>query len=376
MPLRSLTLLPLVALIAAPLTATAEASSLGRYGSEKASFEVVELADGLDHPWGMDFLPDGDIVITERNGGIQRWDRDTGALTEIAGAPRSHQSGQGGLLDIALDPNFAETPWVYISHAGAGNEIGGTVVTRAKLVGDRLVDHEVIFEAQPKTRGRSHYGSRFAFMDDGTLLVTLGDRYSHLDEAQNLDNHIGTTVRINPDGSVPADNPFVGHSDARPEVFSYGHRNQQGLAIAPDGTIWQHEHGPRGGDEVNVLEPGKNYGWPAITYGINYSGSIISEETHAPGMEQPVIYWDPSIAPSGLAYYDGDAFPGWKGSLFVGALKFLHLRRLTLDGREVVAQEELLKPLSERIRDVAVGPDGLIYVLTDSSDGLLLQLRP
>ena len=241
----------------------------------------------------------------------------------------------------------------------------------------RLTDVETIFVAAPKTGGRAHYGSRLLFAPDGSLYVTLGDRYSHRKEAQNPGTHLGSVIRITDSGGVPADNPFVGRSDARPEVFTYGHRNVQGMALHPrTGAVWTHEHGPRGGDEVNILKPGANYGWPAVTHGVDYSGAVISDRSEAPGMEPPLVYWVPSIAPSGMAFYSGDAFPEWQGDLFVGALAGAHLRRLELDGDRVTAQEELLVDLNERIRDVRSGPDGFLYLLTDASDGRLLRLVP
>jgi aldose sugar dehydrogenase len=249
---------------------------------------------------------------------------------------------------------------------------------RAKLNGGRLEDGKVIFEARPKTAGAAHYGSRLLFAPDGKLFVTLGERFLHKNEAQNTANHLGKVIRINDDGSVPKDNPFVGKSGAAPEIYSFGHRNSQGIALRPGTTeIWEHEHGPQGGDEVNILKAGANYGWPKITYGIDYDGSIISDKTALPGMEQPVVYWVPSIAPSGMAFYAGDKFPKWKGDLFVGALAKTHLRRLHLDGAKVVEQEELLAGLEERIRDVRSGPDGYLYVVTDNaSNGRVLRLEP
>ncbi|MPZ10964.1 MAG: PQQ-dependent sugar dehydrogenase [Kiloniellaceae bacterium] len=335
------------------------------------------MAEGLEHPWGMAFLPDGGMLITERPGRLRLLKDGRLQPEAIAGTPEVVARGQGGLLDVALHPDFADNRLVYLSYAGAGEDGVGTEVARARFDGSRLEDLEVIFRAEPKTSGRNHFGSRLLFADDGTLYITLGDRYSFKEEAQNPANHLGSIVRLNDDGSVPDDNPFVGRQDARPEIFSYGHRNVQGLALQrATGTLWAHEHGPQGGDEVNILRPGANYGWPAITYGIDYSGAIISEKTSAPGMEQPVVFWDPSIAPSGMAFYDGDRFPKWKGDLFVGALAHQHLRRLMIEGQRVVGQEVLLEELGERIRDVRVGPDGYLHVLTDSSNGRLLRLEP
>ena len=345
--------------------------------SDKHDFRIVPVVGGLDHPWGLAFLPNGDMLVTERSGQL-RIVRD-GVLDPkpIQGVPKVFASGQGGLLDVALHPNFDINRLVYLSYAGRGPGGAGTEVARGRLAGNRLAGVEVIFRAAPKTGGSNHYGSRLLFAADGTLFITTGDRYSYLEQAQDTSDHLGTIVRVRDDGSVPESNPFVGREGALPEIFSYGHRNVQGLARRPgDNAIWAHEHGPRGGDEVNILKPGANYGWPAITYGIDYSGAIISDQTEAPGMEQPVVYWDPSIAPSGMVFYDGDRFPNWQGDLFVGALVQTHLRRLELDGDRVVKQEVLLEDLGERIRDVRVGPDGYLYVLTDSSDGQVLRLEP
>jgi glucose/arabinose dehydrogenase len=359
------------------LTMAPAASAQEIEQSQQHDFRIETLADGLAHPWGLAFLPDGGLLITERPGRLRLYKDGALQPEPVAGVPEVVARGQGGLLDVALHPDFAGNGLVYLSYAGAGEDGAGTEVARARFDGAALHDLEVIFRAEPKVGGGNHFGSRLRFAGDGTLYVTLGDRYRYMKEAQSLDNHLGTIVRLNDDGSVPDDNPFVGQQDARPEIFSYGHRNVQGLAVQPGtGTLWAHEHGPQGGDELNILKPGANYGWPAITYGIDYSGAIISEKSEAPGMEQPVVYWVPSIAPSGMAFYDGDAFPEWQGDLFLGALSHLHLRRLEIEGEEVVAQEELLTGLSERIRDVHAGPDGLLYVLTDSSDGKLLRLAP
>jgi len=367
------------ALIAAALW-WAQAARAGEvFRSEQHSFRVVPVASGLAHPWGMTFLPGGEILVSEREGRL-RVVRD-GALDPkpISGLPRIAVAGQGGLLDVALDPDYADNRLIYFSYAGGRPGNAGTEVARGRLdLGHMaLEDVETIFRVEPKTGGSAHYGSRLQFAPDGTLYITLGDRYSYMDEAQSLENHLGTIVRINPDGSVPEDNPFVGREDAKPEIFSYGHRNVQGIALRPGtSTIWAHEHGPRGGDELNILKAGANHGWPEITYGIDYSGAIISEKTEAPGMEQPVVYWDPSIAPSGMTFYDGEAFPQWRGDVFLGALAHRHLRRLEMEGDEVVAQEELLGALNARIRDVVEGPDGLLYVLTDAPNGRILRLEP
>jgi glucose/arabinose dehydrogenase len=345
--------------------------------SEQAAFRAVTLAKGLDHPWGMAFLPGGGILITERPGGLRLYSDGRLQPGAIQGSPQVAARGQGGLLDVALHPDFAQNRLVYLSYAGAGPGGAGTEVARARFDGTELTGLEVIFRAEPKTPGGAHYGSRLAFDREGRLYISLGDRRNYLEEAQNPANHLGSIIRLEDDGEVPGDNPFLGVEGSRPEIFSYGHRNVQGLALNPaSGEIWAHEHGPRGGDEVNILKAGANFGWPAITYGIDYSGAIISDKTEAPGMEQPVVYWVPSIAPSGMAFYDGDLFSQWKGDLFVGALAGRHLRRLELQGDEVTGQEELLTGLRERIRDVRSGPDGYLYLLTDSGNGRLIRLEP
>jgi len=361
------------ALLAAP------ALSNDVYQSEQHDFRVVTVASGLAHPWGMAFLPGGEMLVSERDGRL-RVVRNGELVSEpVSGLPRMMVGGQGGLLDVTLDPDYEKNGLIYFAYAGGSPGSAGTEVARGRLDLDAMAlrDVETIFEVEPKTPGAAHYGGRLQFHPDGTLYVTLGDRYSYMDQAQNIENHLGSIVRINPDGSVPDDNPFVGRDDAQPEIYTYGNRNVQGIALRPGTTtIWQHEHGPRGGDELNIVQPGVNYGWPEITYGIDYSGAIISEKTEAPGMEQPVVYWDPSIAPSGMTFYDGDKFPQWRGDIFMGALAHRHLRRLDMDGDEVVGQEELLAGLNARIRDVVEGPDGLLYVLTDADNGRILRLEP
>lgn len=361
------------------LAQSADAASGELYKSTAGhAFRLAEVAVGLKNPWSLAFLPDGSMLVTEREGRLRLIRGDKLEKDPVADTPKVVARGQGGLLDVVLHPQFASNGLIYLSYSAAGEGGSNTAVMRARLNGNRLEDPQVIFEARPKTEGGNHYGSRLLFAPDGTLFVTLGDRFSYRDEAQSTANHIGTVVRINDDGSVPKDNPFVGKAGALPEIYSFGHRNSQGIALRPGTTeIWQHEHGPRGGDEVNILKPGANYGWPKITYGIDYSGAIISDKQALPGMEQPVVYWVPSIGPSGMAFYTGDKFPKWKGDLFIGALAKTHLRRLRLDGAKVVEQEELLAGLEERIRDVRSGPDGFLYVVTDdSSNGRVLRLEP
>jgi len=280
------------------------------------------------------------------------------------------------LLDVALHPNFKQNGYVYFSFSEPGPEGQGTAVGRGHLVGNELTGVEIIFRQKPKLTGGFHFGSRLVFAPDGTLYISMGDR-GRMKRAQDTRNHQGIIARVNDDGSIPKDNPFLNNAGALPEIYSYGHRNVQGMALNPQtGVIWAQEHGPKGGDEVNILKKGANYGWPAITYGINYDGSIISKLTHKEGMEQPLLHWTPSIAPSGMAFYKGDKFPHWNGDLFIGALKDRHLRRIDLESGKVVGQEILLEELGERIRDVRTGPDGLLYVLTDAPDGKLIRIEP
>jgi len=353
------------------------ASALDAVDSRQARFRVVTVAGGLEHPWSVAFLPEGEFLVTERGGTLYRIAQD-GKKTKIGGVPEVMARGQGGLLDVVLAPDFETSRMIYFSYAGGSWLKANTELARARLnlESSSLENVEVIFRADPKVNGGNHFGSRILFLPDGTLLLTLGER-NNRDEAQNPENHLGTIVRLNPDGTIPDDNPYKGKAEFRPEIYSWGHRNVQGAALQPEtGAVWAHEHGPKGGDEVNIIRPGANYGWPAISYGIDYTGLKITDKMEAPGMEQPVIYWVPSIAPSGMAFYAGDKFPQWKGDLFVGALVLTHLRRLEIDGGKVTDQEILLADMEERIRDVRSGPDGYIYLLTDSSEGRLLRLEP
>jgi glucose/arabinose dehydrogenase len=342
-----------------------------------APIRVETVARGLDHPWGLAFLPDARILVTERSGQLRIVDREGRVSPPLAGVPAVAARGQGGLLDVAIDPRFAENRLVYLSYAEPGSGgTAGTSVARGRLGDASLEGVEVIYRQQPKVSGGNHFGSRLVFGRDGTLFVTQGERFSYRDQAQDLSSLLGKVVRINPDGTVPADNPFAGRSGARPEIWSYGHRNVQAAALHPEtGQLWTVEHGARGGDELNHPEAGKNYGWPVITYGVDYSGARIGEGTAKAGMEQPVYYWDPVIAPSGMTFYTGDTFPAWKGSAFVGALQGA-LVRLELDSGRVTREERYLGDLHERIRDVQQGPDGFLYVVTDAGDGRVLRIRP
>jgi glucose/arabinose dehydrogenase len=353
-----------------------EAAEAPVFDSALHRFRVVTVTRGLEHPWSLAFLPDGAMLVTERPGRL-RLVRD-GVLdpAPVAGPPGVYASGQGGLLDVALHPDFAENRWVYLSYAGKGPGGAGTEVARGRLEGGRLERLEAIFAVGRKSGGGRHFGSRLAFGPDGTLYITAGER-GDSERAQDPQDAAGSVIRVTDSGAVPTDNPFVSRGGGLPEIFSIGHRNPQGLARHPDtGRIWAVEHGPRGGDELNLLRPGANYGWPVITHGMSYAGFKIGEGTAKPGMEQPVAYWVPSISPSGLAFYTGAAFPRWRGSLFLGALSGKMLVRLELDGEKVVAEERLLEDLETRIRDVRQGPDDRLYLLTDESDGAILRLDP
>jgi len=351
------------------------------FAAEAVAVETV--AEGLEQPWGLAFLPDGRMLVTEKPGRLRIVSKDGTLSPPVAGVPKVDDRRQGGLLGLALDPGFAENRLIYFSFSEPrGEEGNGTSVARARLVeaegsAPRLEDLAVIFRQTPAVKSNHHFGSRLVFAPDGTLFVTLGERYVAKDMAQTLDNHLGKLVRINPDGSVPADNPFVGKEGAKPEIWSYGHRNIQGAAINPrTGKIWTVEHGAKGGDEINIPEPGKNYGWPVITWGVDYSGAKIGEGTHKEGMEQPIHYWNPSIATSGMTFYTGDLFPAWKGDVFVGGLASQLLAHVDVEGDTVVGWEPLLQDLGERIRDVVQGPDGALYLLTDNAEGRVLRVVP
>lgn len=348
--------------------------------SQQAEFDLVQIVDGLDHPWGFAFLPDGDILITERPGSLLRLTVD--GVREVSGLPPVTANGQGGLLDVILHPDYERTGWIYFTYSARYDGGLGTTVARAQIDEAQLSGVEELFRINAPSWGGRHFGSRMAFDADGYLYITVGDR-GERDRAQDTGDHAGSVIRLNDDGSIPADNPFVGESDAAAELYSYGHRNAQGIALHPEtGAIWLHEHGPQGGDEVNVVRSGANYGWPLVSYGDEYgSGVPVSEQTSMPGVEEPLLIWKPSIAPSGMAFYTGDRFPEWHGDLFVGALAGRHLRRVELDRddtRELAVQDQevLLEGTVGRIRDVRPGPDGMLYLITDEDSGGLYRLEP
>lgn len=343
---------------------------------------LVPVAQGLDHPWAVAFLPQGQFLITERPGRMRVVSASGQVSPPLAGVPAVAAGGQGGLLDVVTDTAFARNRRIFFCFsepAAAGARGNSTALARATLSEDArsLQDVKVIFSQRPKVDSSLHFGCRIVQAADGNLFLTLGDRYHRKDDAQKLDNHHGKIIRITPEGAVPPDNPFAKQSGALPEIWSYGHRNPQGATLGPDGKLWMHEHGPQGGDEINQPQPGRNYGWPVITYGENYGGGKLGEGRAKAGMEQPLHYWVPSIAPSGVAFLTSARYgAAWQGSLFIGSLKFGTLHRLEVAGDKVQREEKLLQGNGERIRDVRQGPDGLLYMVTDSPQGRLLRLQP
>lgn len=369
------------AMVAGVLSVLPVASALAQetVQTSAGAVAVTEVARGLDTPWSLAFLPDGTMLVTERGGQLRRVSADGTLSVPIAGVPEVHARGQGGLLDVVVGPDFERDGRIYFSYAEPTRDGARTAVASARLdlTKLRLEDVRTVFSQKDDPSGRHHWGSRLVFAPDGNLFITLGDRFSQRDQAQTLDNHFGKIVRIKPDGGVPDDNPFVGRQGALPEIWSYGHRNVQGAALNPlTGVLWTHEHGPQGGDEVNVGVAGGNYGWPVITQGREYvTGMRIGEGTARADVVEPVKVWVPSIAPSGMTFYRGEVFPAWRNSLFVGALSGQMLVRLELEGDKVVAEERLLEDPGVRVRDVRQGPDGLIYLL-DERSGRILKLSP
>lgn len=377
---------PLFAVLACAVTAACavgEARAVDEvFRTEKAQIRVQTFADGLNKPWGLAFLPDGRMLVTEKRGNLRLVTAEGEVSEPISGLPEVDARGQGGLLDVAVDPQFADNRLVYFSYAEPGGDGNSTAVARGRLNEDAtaLSEVEVIFSQKPKLPSTKHFGSRLVFDNDGHLFITLGERSEDRfrGQAQDLDSHLGKVIRIRPDGSVPDDNPFVGRQGALPEIWSYGHRNSQGAALHPGtGVLWMNEHGPKGGDEINIPEAGKNYGWPVVSYGVNYNGTPVgSGKQQAEGMEDPIWEWTPVIGASGMAFYTGDAFPDWKGSLFNGGLASTELVRLELDGTRVTHEERMLSDLDLRIRDVRQGPDGALYLLTDETSGEILRITP
>jgi len=360
--------------------AAAAVSLVSRYGmsvdgprnTKAGTIKVETVATGLSHPWGLAFLPDGRMLVTERSGTLRLVSKDGKLSPPLSGVPKVVVAGQGGLLDVAIDPDFKSNSLVYLTYSEPGEGGAGTAVARGKLGESGLDGVEVVFRQEPKVGGGNHFGSRLVFAPDGKLFVTLGERFTFT-PAQDLTNDLGKIVRINPDGSVPKDNPFVGRTDARPEIWSYGHRNPQGAAILPKtGKLWETEFGPMGGDELNIPQAGANYGWPVVSWGSHYTGEDIPDPPTHPEFADAIYHWNPVISPSGITFYTADAIPAWKGNLLIAALSGQAIVRLTLDGEKVVDEERI--PMGARIRDVVQGPDGTVYALTDEGNGEILRL--
>lgn len=369
--------LALAAVLSAPVVVAASPPAAGTAAAAKPPYRVETVAEGLAFPWALEFLPGGDMLVTEKRGGLRMVRGGALDPSPIAGLPVFYEKADCGLLDVALDPDFVSNRRIYLALSEGSEEANHMVVFRATFDGKALKEGKTIFRSAPDKAGGAHCGGRMAFLPDKTLLLTIGDGYDYRDKAQDLSSDLGKVVRITRDGAVPADNPFLKRVGARPEIFTYGHRNAQGLLVDPrDGTIWLHEHGPKGGDEINRLKVGANYGWPKTTHGIDYDGTVISSLKTAPGVEPPTVIWVPSIAPSGFALYLGDRFPQWRGDFFVGALAEKSVRRVRLRPGQDVQQQVLLREVDARIRDVRAGPDGFIYVLTDEKNGRLLRLAP
>lgn len=341
------------------------------------TFELDTIVTGMDSPWGMTFLPDGDMLVTEKKGELYRV-QPNGDKVALTGVPSVNGGGQGGLLDVELHPNFAENNFIYISYSKphpTDKDLATTAIMRAKLSGSALMEQKDIFVADPYLTTRHHYGSRIEFDRDGYLFFSVGDRGRRDDNPQYLTNHCGKIHRINDDGSIPTDNPFVGQEEAKGSIYSYGHRNPQGVAMNPaTGVMWEHEHGPRGGDEVNIIQKGVNYGWPVISYGINYNGTTFTEKTAKAGMEQPITYWVPSIAPCGMTFVKSNKYKGWEGDLLVGSLRYKYLNLCKIEGDKITSQELLMKNIG-RVRSVEVSPDGYIYVSVENP-GMVYRLMP
>jgi aldose sugar dehydrogenase len=349
------------------------------FQSSAGQLDVQTFASGLVHPWALAFLPDGKLLVTERPGRMRIVSAEGQLWPPLKNVPDVWASSQGGLLDVIIDRSFPENRTIFFCYSERTGGGGRTAIARAKLneASGRLDETKVIFRQEGPLSSGNHYGCRIVQAADGNLFVTLGEHYSYRDEAQKLANHLGKLIRITPDGAAPSDNPFVGRDGAKPEIWSYGHRNPQGLTINPaNGELWEVEHGPRGGDEVNFIDKGKNYGWPVIGFGVDYSGAKIHDATSKDGMEQPAKYWVPSISPSGATFYNGKLFPTWNGSLFAGALSGRMLVRLTVNSHAVTGEERLLQNLHERIRDVRQGPDGALWLVTDNSAGRILRVTP
>ncbi|MGP0171551.1 PQQ-dependent sugar dehydrogenase [Pseudomonas sp. NCHU5208] len=346
--------------------------------AQAQDYRIETLTEGLEYPWSLAFLPDGRMLVTERVGRLRLIEAD-GRLAQdaIAGLPEAFIAAQAGLMEVALDPDYADNRWLYLSYAHGDSEANNTRLARARLVGDELQDLEVLFTAQPLKAGAAHYGGRIAFLADKSLVLTLGDGFDWREQAQNPGNHLGKIVRLKRDGSVPPDNPLLAQPGAAAEIYSLGHRNVQGIVFdAESGRLYSHEHGPRGGDELNLIEAGQNYGWPLATFGVDYTGARVSPYTELPGLSAPLLHWTPSVAPASLTLYRGELFPAWQGDLFAATLAERSVRRIRVQDGMLAGEEILFEELGERIRDVRSGPDGALYLLTDNAEGRLLRVVP
>jgi glucose/arabinose dehydrogenase len=374
--MRPMPMFTLAALVAtSPVLADAPKSPTPAVGD--APFKVTTIVEGLQHPWGLELLPDGRMLVTERPGRMRLVTREGKLSDPLGGVPEVFARGQAGLLDVTLSPKFAQDRLVYFSFSEPGEGGAGTAVARGRLGENALENVQVIWRQEPKTEGPNHWGSRIVFRNDGSLFITTGDRFTQRPKVQDLSTTIGKVLRINADGSIPKDNPFVNNKDAKPEIWSYGHRNAQAAALHPEtGALWTVEHGARGGDELNQPQAGRNYGWPVITYGIDYSGVKIGEGTEKEGMQQPVYYWDPVIAPSGATFYTGSAFPDWKGDLLIGSMNPGALVRLDMQDGKVAGETRYGGALAKRIRDIRQGSDGALYVINDAPNGGILKIEP
>lgn len=341
-------------------------------------YRIETLTEGLEHPWSLAFLPDGRMLVTERVGRLRLIEADGRLVSDpVAGLPEAFIAAQAGLMEVALDPDYPDNRWLYLSYAHGDVEANNTRLARARLVDNELQDLEVLFTAQPLKAGAAHYGGRLAFLADKTLVLTLGDGFDWREQAQNPGNHLGKIVRLNRDGSVPPDNPLLGQQGAAKEIYSLGHRNVQGIVFdAQQGRLYSHEHGPRGGDELNLIQAGQNYGWPLATFGIDYTGARVSPYSDLPGLTAPLLHWTPSVAPASLTLYRGELFPGWQGDLFAATLAERSVRRIRVQDNMLAGEEVLFEELGERIRDVRSGPDGALYLLTDNAKGRLLRVVP
>ena len=345
--------------------------------SVQASYTLETVADDLNYPWSIAFLPEGDYLVAMRSGEVRRISAQGVISPALEGLPDSYVLSQGGYFDITLDPNFANNQRIYLSFAYGTPEQNGTRIVSGRLNGDRVENVTPIFTVAPLKDTAVHYGGKMLFLPDGTLAMTTGDGFEYREAAQDTFNLMGKIIRINSDGSIPADNPYASNGLGNAAVWSYGHRNPQGLVLDKmSGHLYSHEHGAKGGDELNLIKPDTNYGWPAVTKGVNYSGAYVSPLRSAPGIEEPLTYWDPSIGASGLAIYDGDAFPNWRGKLFIGALVDEEVRMLTLSDGRVVDEQAMFSEIGARIRDVRAGPDGMLYLLTDSEQGKVIRVVP